>query len=91
MDAEKLHYLADLDVMSWQVERIPHAATEGQGPIVVRREGEVIAVYPWWAHPHKHRGVIYILDPRRGGAKIGEHEVVGGLEVLHEHRWAGLY
>jgi hypothetical protein len=91
MEAEKLSYLADLEVMSWQVEKVPHAATEGQGPIVVKREGEIIAVYPWWAHPVTHKGVVYLLDPRRGGQKLGEHRLEGGIEVMHHPNWAGLY
>lgn len=91
MDAERLDYLADLEVMSWQVEKVPHAATEGQGPIVVTREGEVVKVYPWYAHPVAVQGILYVLDPRRGGAKLGEHALVPGLEVLHYPNWAGLY
>lgn len=94
-----LQELAGAEVMSWDLGDVEMAASEVQGPIVVRRPpepggelGDSLGVFPFYAYPLMHRGTLYVLDPSHGlpWRVLGEFpEFIGSAQ--HEPRYAGVY
>ena len=73
--------LAGAEVLTWRLSDIPFQASESRGPLRVSLGEEVVRLFPWYAHPHMRKGRLYIVDPRRNGAVIGEY---GPASVLYE-------
>lgn len=93
-----LQQLAGAEVMSWNVGELEMAASEVQGPIVVRRPpdadgnpGDSLGIYPFYAHPMMRRGTLYVLDPSQRPARVLA-EFPGFVGVIqHEPKYAGWY
>jgi hypothetical protein len=94
----RLQELAGAEVMTWDLGRIEMAASEVQGPIVVRRPpdrdgnpGDSLGVYPFYAHPVMDRGTLWVLDPSVRPARVlAEFPGFVG-SVAHEPKYAGWY
>lgn len=85
----ELRELAGAEVMSWNVNRLPFAAAESKGPLVVRLRGEVVKRFRWWHHPRLVDGKLQVTDPRMHMRVVTEFERGQWDEVLHDVALAG--
>ncbi len=98
MNDAQIRELAGAEVMTWNIDALPMAVSEARGPLVVKRQGEIVRMYPWFASPvldngrnGGHQGDLYIRDPSKHMAVIGHHEKGTWDAVQNEPKYAGLY
>ena len=91
--------LAGSEVLTWNLDRIPKAVSEGMGPLVVRLKGDVVKMYHWWCVPvvddgkftKADQGTLWIRDVMAHGMVVGEHRKGTWDEVTNDYKLAGLY
>ena len=91
MSRDRVRDLANSEVMTWNLNRVPLQVAESQGPLRVSLRGETVRLWPWHTHPVVSKGVLYILDVLHEGRLLGEHGSGTWDEVVHDVKLAGLY
>lgn len=95
MDLDRLKYLAGVEVMSWDVDGdVAPSICEGNGPLVVRKEGEIVRSFPWHCVPKlvpdpadRGRPRLYIRDMIAGRRVVAEYATGEFDQVAHEPRF----
>lgn len=100
MDHAQVIEMAGAEVMTWNLNTIPFAASEVQGPIVVRLHEEIVpnGVHPFYVHPIVCQGIrlpklsgwLFLWDPRKRRF-VQEFERGKWDTVQHEPKYAGIY
>lgn len=91
LDDEQVSQFAGSEVLSWDLNRIPFAVSESQGPLTVKLHGDVVKRYRWWHHPRFDGRRLYVCDTRSHMRVIDEYEPEQYDEVIHDWLLAGVY
>lgn len=91
MNETELRTLSGAEVMSWNINQVPQAVAESDGPLVVKLRGDVVRMFRWYMHPRLIKGLLQVCDTTANMRVVAEYETGQWDEAIHDYKFAGLY